>query len=92
MISAVGCTSCSAPRVAAADGSSKAKEAALQQKIDTESMQQARTTCNQTASNIGRDIASLKAQLAQLQLSDKGAGASGADMSSPTSAAHYLEF
>jgi hypothetical protein len=92
MIAAVSCATCSAPRRAAGDVSGKAKEAALQQKIDTESMQRARTTCSETASKIGADIAGLKAQLAQLQRSDKSAGASSADASSATPDARYQEF
>jgi hypothetical protein len=94
MIATVGCTSCEAPRATstAADVRGKAKEAALQQKIDAESMQQARTTCNETAGKIGRDIASLKAQLAQLQLSDKNTGGSAPDASSQTPDARFQEF
>ncbi|MBS0250724.1 MAG: hypothetical protein JSR78_06625 [Proteobacteria bacterium] len=93
MISAVGCTSCGASRATAKDVQSKAKEAALQQQIDAKSMQQARTTCDETAGKIGKDIASLKSQLAQLQLADKGSGSSGAaDVSSPAPDARYQEF
>ena len=92
MIAPVGCTSCVMPRAPASDASGKAKEASLQQKIDTESMQQARTTCDQTASKIGADIAGLKAQLAQIKLSDKSSDASAADVSSPTPDARYQEF
>lgn len=92
MISAVGCTSCGASRATAKDVQSKAKEAALQQQIDAKSMQQARTTCNQTAGKIGKDIASLKSQLAQLQLSDKSASSGAADASSTTPDARYQEF
>ncbi|RUP09086.1 hypothetical protein [Hyphomicrobium sp.] len=72
--------------------SSKAKEAALEQQIDAKSMQQARTTCNQTADKIGADIASLKSQLANLQLADQSARSDAADVSSPESAARYQEF
>ena len=92
MIAAVGCTSYAAPRVTAGDVSSKAKEAALEQQIDAKSMQQARTTCNQTADKIGADIASLKSQLATLQLADKSASGDAADGSSRTPGARYQEF
>lgn len=92
MISAVGCTSCAMPRASAADVADKAKEAVLQQQIDAKSMQQARTTCDETAGKIGKDIASLKSQLAQLQFSDKSGGGGGSDASNPKPDARYAEF
>lgn len=95
MIASVGCTSCASPRVRPADVASKSKEAALQQQIDAKSMQEARTTCNETAGKIGADIAALKSQLAQMQFADKSAGgdAPGAsDTKGPTAEARYQEF
>ncbi|MFA5955970.1 hypothetical protein [Hyphomicrobium sp.] len=92
MIAAVSCATCTAPRVGSKDVSGKAKEAALQQKIDAKSMQQARTTCDETAGKIGADIASLKSQLAQLQMTDKSAEGSATDVSSTAPDARYQEF
>ena len=92
MIAAVGCTSCAMPRGTAADVAGKAKEAALEQQIDAKSMQQARTTCNETAGKIGADIASLKSQLVELKLADKSASGGTTDVSSPTPDARYQEF
>lgn len=57
-------------RGGAPDGLLKAKEAALQQQIDSKSAEQARTTCNDTASAIGKEIVSLRTQLAALEASE----------------------
>jgi len=88
----IGQISGNVPHVArggASDGLLKAKEAALQQQIDSKSAEQARTTCNDTASAIGKEIVSLRTQLAALEASEKSNprdSDSGANALSPSSA------
>jgi len=62
------------PRSPASDGSDKSKEAALQQKIDANSAEEARCGCKDTAAKIAKEVAGLKAQLSALQASDKNTG------------------
>jgi hypothetical protein len=89
-------TSSLLPQSSAAGTSSKSKEAAIQQQIDAKSAQQARTTCNDTAAKIGKDIAALKSELVTLQATDKGSdksnGGTPASLASPEAAARQAEF
>jgi hypothetical protein len=92
MTSAIACTSCARPQISAAGGANSSKEAALQQQIDVKSAQRARTGCDQTAAKIGKDIATLKAELGKLQATDKSKDAGSQSLSSPATAARQAEF
>lgn len=94
MTCTIACTSSSSllPRSSVADIADKSKAAALQQQIDSKSAQQARTTCNQTAAKIGKDIAVLKAKLEAVKATDESSTSGQESVVSQASAARQAEF
>jgi hypothetical protein len=93
MTCTIACTPSSSlqPRSSVADIADRAKAAALQQQIDSKSAQQARTTCNQTAAKIGKEIAVLKARLEAVKATDESASGQESVVSQ-ASAARQAEF
>lgn len=67
-------------------GSNKAKEASLEKQIVAKDIQAKTTTCADTAAQMAKEVAALRAELGALEAQDKSTNAAGSTSNAPVAA------